>query len=247
MVRVEQVHKAGDLLAADDAAAVVVPPPKDLSVLLVTIAHDDPYLERALAAQGLRNLQTMVAEDYEDKQPTDFDVVIFDRYTPAWATWKTPPSGSFVWFGCAPPAGKLQVVKVGPLNDTVSDVGVLDWQRDHPMLKHLQVGDLFAATMLKLAVPPDAQVLVDGIKGPMVVLDREVTGPADRPVRSTNLVVAFDLLQSNWPAAPGELPAVHPLRAAVPGVGVGHGRPRQLQARDTPGSPTRPWTGSGRT
>ena len=74
---------------------------------------------------------------------------------------------------------------------TATDVGVLDWQRDSPILRHLQVGDLFAATLLKLAVPPEAQVLVDGIKGPMIVLDREG--------HSTNLVVAFDLLQSNWP------------------------------------------------
>ena len=199
VVRVEQVNKHDDLLAADDAAAVVVPPPKDLSVLLVTVAHDDPYLERAFAAQGLRNQQTMLAEDYEDKQPTHFDVVIFDRYTPAWQTWRSPPSGSFIWFGCAPPDGKLHVVKDGERYQTIDNVGVLDWQRDHPILRHLQVGDLYAASMLKLAVPPEAQVLVDGIKGPMVLLDREVVGTRDAPVRQTNLVVAFDLLQSNWP------------------------------------------------
>ncbi len=187
VVRVEQVHKAGDLLAADDAAAVVVPPPKALSVLLVTVAHDNPFLERALAAQGLRNTQTLLAEDYEDKQPKDFDVVIFDRYTPTFM----PPGGSFIWFGCAPPTGKLHVVKVGDKYDTVDNVGVLDWQRDHPILKYLQVGDLFAESMLKLSVPPDAQVLVDGLKGPMIVLDHEG--------HSTNLVVAFDLLQSTWP------------------------------------------------
>jgi hypothetical protein len=148
---------------------------------------------------GLSNQQTMLAEDYEDKQPTNFDVVIFDRYTPAWSTWRTPPSGSFIWFGCAPPAGKLHVVKDGERYETVDNVGVLDWQRDHPILRHLQVADLFAASMLKLAVPPDAQVLVDGVKGPMVVLDHEVLGTPEMPVRQTNLVVAFDLLQSNWP------------------------------------------------
>ena len=78
VVRVEQVNKTNDLLAADDAAAVVVPPPKNLSVLLVTVAHDDPYLERALAAQGLADEQVMSADDYEDKRPTNFDVVLFE-------------------------------------------------------------------------------------------------------------------------------------------------------------------------
>jgi len=38
VIRVEQMHKDGDALAADDAAQVVVPPPKSLSVLLVTDA-----------------------------------------------------------------------------------------------------------------------------------------------------------------------------------------------------------------
>ena len=195
IVRVEQMAKGGDLLAADDAAAVVVPPPKPLSVLLVEVAHDDPYLERAFAAQGLGSQQVMLAEEYEDKAPKNFDVILFDRYTPTYL----PPSGSYIWFGCAPATGKLHVVKVGEKYDTIPDDSVLDWQRDHPILRHLQVGDLFAASMLRLAVPPDAQVLVDGIKGPMIVLDREVNGPVDNPVRSTNLVVAFDLLQSNWP------------------------------------------------
>ena len=198
VVRVQQMNKGNDLLAADDAAAVVVPPPKALSVLLVTAAHDDPYLERAFAALGLANQRVMLDEEYEDKQPTNFDVVIFDRVTPQW-TPQWSPSGSFIWFGCAPPNGKLHVVKTGERYETVSDVSVLDWQRDHPILRHLQVGDLFAASMLKLAVPPEAQVLVDGVKGPMVVLDHEVRHEGDHDVRTTNLVVAFDLLQSNWP------------------------------------------------
>ena len=184
---VELVPRHDDLLAADDSAAVVVPPPKALTVLLVTESHDDPYLERAFAAMNLRDSQVMLAEDYEDKQPANFDVIIFDRVTPHFM----PPGGSFIWFGCAPPNGKLHVVKDGEKYQTVNDNSVLDWQRDHPILRHLQVGDLFAASMLKLSVPPDAQVLVDGIKGPMIVLDHEG--------HSTNLVVAFDLLQSNWP------------------------------------------------
>src|SRR5687767_3551192 len=45
--------------------------------------------------------------------------------------------------------------------------------------------------MLKLDVPRDSEVLIDGMKGPLVVMHRE--GP------SLHLVVAFDLLQSNWP------------------------------------------------
>ena len=187
IVQIEQMNKGGDLLAADDRAAVVVPPPKNLSVLLVMISRDDPYLERAFESQGLQASAVMTADEYEAKPPTNFNVIMFDRYTP-----KTlPDSGSFMWFGCCPPVGKLKIERDGDRYRTEENVTVLDWQRENPILKHLQVGDLFAASMLKLAVPPSAQVLVDGIKGPMIVLDREG--------QRTNLVVAFDLLQSNWP------------------------------------------------
>ena len=187
VVKVEQTNHYGDLLAADDAASVVVPPPKTLSVLLVSEDRSDPYLERAFESQRLRNAQEMSGEDYEEKQPHEFDVILFDRHYPTYL----PPSGSFVYFGCAPTAGKLRVNQTDGKYDTVDATTVLDWQRDHPILRHLAVSDIFAAQMLKLVVPPEAQVLIDGVKGPMVVLYRQPRG--------TDLVVAFDLLQSNWP------------------------------------------------
>jgi hypothetical protein len=189
-IKVEQMNKTHDLLAADDFAEVVVPPPKALSVLLVTAAHDNPYLEKAFSAMGLKNSQEMLVEDYEDKQPKNFDVIIFDRVYPNWL----PDSGNYIYFGCAPTTGKLKVQKQGEVYQTVDDCSILDWQRDHPILRHLALGTLYAGSMLKLDVPPDAKVLIDGLKGPMVVLDRQAN--------STSLVVAFDLLQSNWPLKP---------------------------------------------
>jgi hypothetical protein len=186
-IKVEQLNKTNDLLPADDSATVVVPPPKALSVLLVSKAHDNPYLEKAFASMGLKNSEVMLDEDYEEKKPTNFDVIIFDRVYPAWL----PDAGNYMYFGCAPTTGKLKVIKDGETLETIDDCSVLDWQRDHPILRHLQLGNLYAGSMLRLEVPPEAKVLIDGLKGPMVVLDREG--------RSTNLVCAFDVLQSNWP------------------------------------------------
>ncbi len=73
----------------------------------------------------------------------------------------------------------------------LKDVGVLDWKRDHPILHELAMSKLYVAEAAKLVVPDDVQVLLDGLKGPLIVLDREKTG--------THLVIAFDVLQSNWP------------------------------------------------
>ncbi len=68
---------------------------------------------------------------------------------------------------------------------------MLDWKREHPILQNLALNKLYAAQALKLDVPLDREVLVDGLKGPLVVLDRED--------KQTHLIVAFDVLQSNWP------------------------------------------------
>lgn len=184
IIKVEQMHKDGDLLAADDSAQVVVPPPKALSVLLVT--RGNYYLERALDSINLKNPMKMSPEEYEQKQPADFDVILYDRYYPRY----TPPAGNFIYFGCAPTSGKLQAVKENNKYELINGVGVLDWQRDHPMLRHLNLSKLYAAHIVKLNLPPDAQTLVEGIKGPMIVLEREE--------RSTCLVV-FDIMDSNWP------------------------------------------------
>ena len=190
VIKLEQMNKETDKLSADDTAQVVVPPPKALSVLLVAAAHDNPYLEKAFASMGLKNSQTMSDAEYERKQPRNFDVIIFDRVFPTWLA----DSGNYIYFGSAPTVGKLKAEKDGDIYQTISDCSVLDWERDHPILRHLSLTSLYAGTMLKLDVPPDAKTLIDGLKGPMVVLDREG--------QNTNLVCAFDLLQSNWPLKP---------------------------------------------
>jgi hypothetical protein len=53
---------------------------------------------------------------------------------------------------------------------------------------------LIVAESIKLEVPLESQVLVDGMKGPLMALHREGKG--------THLIVAFDVLQSDWPFSP---------------------------------------------
>ena len=185
VIRVEQLNKTDDCLAADDSAEVVVPAPKALSVLLVT--NDNFFLERALDSMSLKDQKKMTPQEYELQRPEHLDVIIFDRYYPQW----TPPAGNFIYFGCAPTNAKLKAIKEDEKYVVIDDINVLDWQRDHPILRHLSLSKLYAARMLKLDLPAEAQTLVEGMKGPMIAMDHEN--------QSTNLVVAFDLLDSNWP------------------------------------------------
>ena len=190
VIGIEHTNKDNDVLRADDAARVVVPPPKQLSVLLVT--DGNYFLEKAVQSQNLKNPATLTPDAYEGKVGApdfSYDVVIFDRYTPQ----KLPAAGSFIYFGAAPNGLKVKAAadEQGRYQ-TVEDVGVLDWKRDHPVLRHLAMQKLYVAEALKLeGAAENSEVLLDGLKCPLVVLHREGKG--------VHLIVAFDLLQSNWP------------------------------------------------
>lgn len=186
-IKLEQMNKAADVLPADDTALVVIPPPKPLSVALVTDGGD-VFLNKAVDSLNLHEPQTMTIADWERKKSSDFDVVMFDHVVPHFL----PPAGNYVWLGAVPDGLQVKVAKTDKGLDTfMQNVEVLDWKRDHPMLRDLSLGKLFVAEALKLDVPLSAEVLIDGTTGPLVVLDREGRG--------AHLIVGFDVLQSNWP------------------------------------------------
>jgi hypothetical protein len=185
-IRIEHKTKEGDQLAADDVAFVAVPPPKALSVLLVT--EGNPFMEKLLNSLNLRDPQVMSPVEYEEKLPTNFDLIIFDR---AYAPTKLPPAGNFIYFGAIAPGLKLQPETDAGKQVMMDNVGVLDWRRDHPILKGLSLGKVYALEAIKLKVPPEDEVLIEGTKGPLMVLHREG--------RSTHLVITFNAFESHWP------------------------------------------------
>jgi hypothetical protein len=214
VVRIEQMSKEGDVLTADDVAQVVVPPPKTMSVLVVT--DGNYFLERAVRAMSVEKPDFITPGTYEEQArnkqvPTKYDIIIFDNYKPPTDPETKqailPEAGNFIYFGAVPDGIKTKVATDrGPATRPgapaqpaagagepiiLRDVGVLDWKREHPVLQNLSLGKLYAGTALKLDVPLDREVLLDGLTGPLIVLDRE-------PKR-THLLVAFDLLQSDWP------------------------------------------------
>ena len=191
VVKVEQMHREGDALSADDSATVVVPPPKNLSVLLVT--EGNFFLELALKSLSLQKPQQMLPAAYENNKPGSFDVIIFDRYQPKFL----PPAGNFVYFGATPPDSKIKgdpPVYVPQPQNKKKVLGVIDWKRDHPILRHLQLGSHGFADPIKLTVPPEAEVLMEGPNGPLMVMLREKS--------ATQFVMGFDVIESTWPLKP---------------------------------------------
>jgi hypothetical protein len=191
VVKVEQMNKEKDAILADDAAVVVVPPPKNLAVLLVS--EGNFFLELAMKSLNLQDPQQMLPAVFETQKPDKFDVILFDRYQPKFL----PPAGNFVYFGAAPPDSKIKgdpPMYIPRAQDQKKVVGIIDWKRDHPILRHLALGNHGFADPIKLTVPPEAEVLMEGPGGPLMVLYR------DR--MSTHFVMAFDIIDSTWPLKP---------------------------------------------
>ncbi len=199
VVRVEIVDDQGrpveDALKADDEAYVVVPPPEPLRVLLVT--RGTYWLRLLVETQRLDDPKIVSPAEYEalladggDDGAATYDVTIFDNYQPT----ALPEAGTFVFSGQLPPEGATEIEAITG-DDGVAlfyeGSGVLDWDRDHPMLAGLNLNRLWAAEGRRVPVPTAAEMLIEGVDGPMAILER--LG------RRTNLVFTFDLAQSNWP------------------------------------------------
>jgi hypothetical protein len=100
-------------------------------VLLVT--DGNYFLERAIDSLNLRQPDSMTRAAYEANVPDDYDVIIFDRHSPT----RLPPAGNFIYFGAVPADMGLQVALEEDEPVVMEEVGVLDWQREHPILRHL--------------------------------------------------------------------------------------------------------------
>ena len=193
VVKVELKEQTDDVLAADDSAQIIIPPPRTLNVLMVSKTGSF-WLEKALESANIKNPKIVTPGIFEEKMKdpqgvaAESDVIIFDRYVPK----ALPPAGNFIYFAAVPPNSKLKAATENDVPIMLKDQVVLDWERSHPTLRYLNLR-FYVPETIKLLPPPDAQVLVEGDKGPLVVLYRDN--------RSTHLVIPFDINESTWPLA----------------------------------------------
>jgi hypothetical protein len=151
-----------DALAADNSAFAVVPPPRRMRVLVVT--EKNYFLDSVLSGLPLAEYPFATPEQYEstpDQYESDgqskFDVVIFDKYQPA-----RLPVGNYLFLGATP---KLDAFKPGP---KVEKHMLIWWDETHPVLRHVSLEHVYVAESLTLEVPQQAEVLIEGPKGPVL-------------------------------------------------------------------------------
>ncbi len=185
---IEVRHTAKDSLARDDAAWAIVSPPKQNRVLLVT--EGNAVVESALKACPIQRLEVCTGAQFDamdtaamNAQPP-YDVIVLDKQSP-----KSLPKASYIVFG-RPPDG----IEVTAAAEPLENQPILDWRGQHAVLRYVNLTNVFALKAAKIAVPRDAQTLAEFRDSPAIATVRRGG--------NTLLLVAFDILESNWPFEP---------------------------------------------
>ncbi len=214
VLEVRQLHP--DSLACDDAAWAILSAPEKLSVLLVT--NGNIVLESALKACPVARLEVLSPVQFDAmdhsvmsiEQP--FDVIVLDNYLPA-----ELPKCRYLIFG-QPPNG-IDVSVPGQLENQV----MVDWRQKHPVLKYVNLTNLFAAKCYQMNLPRDAEILAEFNETPALALIRR-NG-------SIFLLAGFDVLETNWPFEPSFVLFCYNA-ASFLGMQVGQNQQSNLQVGD---------------
>ncbi len=181
-----------DALAADNVAFIVVPPPEPLKAMLVT--RGNYFLRLLFESLDLGEARVVAPDEYnallDSGEANDYDVTFFDAYKPP----SLPLAGTFVFSGELPPEDATNVRPVtneGGVPLFFESNAVLDWERDHPMLRGLSLNRVWASEGQLVTLPIGAEMLIEGTRGPLLILERN--GPR------THLIFTFDLDRSTWP------------------------------------------------
>jgi hypothetical protein len=179
---IEVANLRPDLLAADDSARVIVPPPKRLRVLLV--APGKWLVRTILEGTALEELVHCDGAAYEARaeaqQLDQYDVVVLDGHQP-----RLMPAGRYLVFGPPPPLPGLNPFGVG------GQQVAIEWRRDDPVLRLVNLSNLFASRVQLIQPDEDVRTLVEGSGSPLVV------SAARGPTRL--IYCAFDPVETNWP------------------------------------------------
>ncbi|MCA3005592.1 MAG: BatA and WFA domain-containing protein [Planctomycetaceae bacterium] len=194
----------GDALPVDNLGYLVLPPARRLNVAMVTPGN--PFLEAVFVddpagAQAAFNLARPVrvvrpadAQTFlGTAEAAELDVLILDRWLPTapgpdGKQSPTLPTGNTIVFGAVP------APPLGPTDQgEAKDIAVVDWKRDHPVLRGLNLDPVAISPGRKLELTPEspARSLMLGTAGPLLLEYADVDRRA--------LVVTFDpIFRSTW-------------------------------------------------
>lgn len=167
----------GDALPLDDRAYAVLEVRRATRVLLVSPGN--LFLEKVITlmpgSEGFRTTPRRYAAIDSD----GYDIVVFDGYLP-----ETLPSGNLLVIN---PPDVGFVTREGQMVRP----RITRWEREHPLLRYVDLADVSIARASKIVPPGWARVLVESDAGPLLLAGE------DRGRKM--VIVPFDLRQSNLP------------------------------------------------
>lgn len=157
------------------------------AVLLVT--DGNYFLERSLAAASPEDVAVLTIKPAQfEANRNDHSrnqVIVFDRWAP-----KVAPSAPSLYFGILPPGSDLVDRDAAGHAAHVKDASVVESNREHPTVRDLDLSRLYVAEALKLHAADHWETLARGKEGPLILAHNDV---------NRQILIAFDLKQSNWP------------------------------------------------
>ncbi len=173
-----------DALVADDRAAVVASPPEALRIALV--GRGSFVMKSLLEGMPLKLLEVFSLDDWNGRlrddpyAPDAFDVIVLDDAMP-----ESIARGRYLIFHALP-------IGVGISSYGTKEFATPSSIRDeHPLLRYVNLDDLFVTSMTAVAAGGETDVIVEASEGPMILtLNR---GPL------SFVYVTFDPMESDWP------------------------------------------------
>ncbi len=171
----ESLEMLRDRLAIDDVAYAALNDVQPSRVLLVTSGN--VAVEQALTTGRADRSGEVTVEPpafldtpaYETRAAAGtYDLIVYDRCVP-----KAAPRSNTVYLGVLPAGDawrKPSDPSLQPLASSLSVPQIIDWNRSHPLLANVELGNFDIVETLLLTPPVGATVLVDAAEGPIVAV-----------------------------------------------------------------------------
>jgi hypothetical protein len=170
--KLDPTEEFGDRLPLDNIAYAVLDRQKQTRVLLVTPGNN--ALELALSTARIRRLGKVdkvapdvlsTADFQKEMQAERYDLVIFDQCAPEKP--EHMPAANTLFIGRLPP---LADWKAKSSKEPVSAPQIIDWQRSHPLLNLVELGNVIIADSFTVDPPAGGKTLIDSTKGPLLAI-----------------------------------------------------------------------------
>jgi hypothetical protein len=170
--RLAPPKEMNDRLAVDNTAYAALDPQKQARVLLVTPGNHS--LELGLSTERTKRFgkvekvapDAMKSTDFQRQMQSElYDLVIFDQCAPEKP--EQMPLANTLFIGRLPP---LSGWKEKSSAEKVSAPQIIDWDRSHPLLNVVELGNVLIVDSLIVRPPPGGKVLIDSTQGPLLAI-----------------------------------------------------------------------------